>query len=289
MTIQWKTQISLCLVTMILTAFSLSLTPQLSQRQQPTYDVVTVGNLLYYDDPDFHPRKHLLDIYKPQDLVNAPVLLFIHGGGWQRGDKLLYAYLGRAFASRGFTTVVINYRLSPEVRHPTHVQDVARALAWIYRNISAHGGNPEAIFVMGHSAGGHLAALLALDETYLEVHGLSTSLIRGVMPMSGVYNLNAIPGFHSVFTSDPQARHEASPIAHVDEEQPPFFISYAQFDLPTLHEQARELSQRLTAHGTEARLLEAPRKDHITIISQLDLPDDATRQALIEFMQEHLP
>jgi len=173
--------------------------------------VVVVGNLLYYDGPGFNPRKHLLDIYKPQDLVNAPVLLFIHGGAWQRGDKLLYAYLGRAFASRGFTTVIINYRLTPEVRHPGHVQDVARAFAWTYRNITAHGGNPAGIFVMGHSAGGHLAALLALDEQYLEAEGLTTSLIRGAMPISGVYNLNAIPGFDSIFTSDPEVRRNASP------------------------------------------------------------------------------
>lgn len=270
-------------------AFSSPLAQQPLQAQpSSTYDVQVVSNVIYYSGPGFNPTKHILDIYKPRALSNVPVLLFVHGGGWQDGDKSLYSYLGRTFASRGFTTVVISYRLTPEVMHPGHIQDVARAFAWIYRNIAQQGGDPERIFITGHSAGGHLVALLALDERYLQGEGLSTDLIRGAMPISGVYDITAIPGFESVFGSDPEARRDASPLAHVDEKQPPFLISYAQFDFPTLGDQARELARLLQEHSTPVELLEAPRKDHITIVGQIGIPGDLTTQALLDFMQAHL-
>lgn len=274
---------------MAITAFSFSVS-QGPMLAQPTasYQVDAVTNLVYYNGPEFDPQEHLLDIFKPQGLANAPVLIFIHGGGWQSGDKSLYPYLGRAFASQGFTTVIINYRLTPEVMHPGHIEDVARAFAWVYRNIAQYGGNPQQIFVSGHSAGGHLSALLALDERYLQAEGLSTDLIKGVLPISGVYDLNTIPGFNSVFTSDPAKRRDASPVAHVDDKQSPFLIIYGQFDYPTADLQAMELFNLLQQHKGEAKLLEIPLKDHITIITSIGQPGDLTTQAIVDFMREQL-
>lgn len=290
MTRRSKTAINLCLLVTIFASLNLSLPqqPSWAQLSSSSYEVEVVTNIVYYNGPDFNPKKHLLDIYEPKGLSSAPVLMFVHGGGWQSGDKSLYSYLGRTFASQGFTTVVISYRLTPEVQHPGHIQDVARAFAWIYRNIAQHNGNPERVFVAGHSAGGHLTALLALDERYLNAEGLSTNRIRGAMPISGVYDLNTIPGFDSVFTSDPETRREASPVAHVDEHQPPFLITYAQFDYPTADIQSAELLNLLRQENSEAQTLTIPAKDHITIITSIGRPGDLTTESMLDFMRAHL-
>jgi acetyl esterase/lipase len=123
-------------------------------QPSPPYSFQVYTDIAYYDGPDAHPIKHRLDLFVPEGLKDAPVLIFVHGGGWTSGDKNLYSFVGRAFAEQGFVTAVINYRLSPQVQHPAHIEDVARAFAWVYRNIAQYGGNPEKIFVMGHSAGG---------------------------------------------------------------------------------------------------------------------------------------
>lgn len=265
-----------------------SYTSPLAQPSSPPYEFTVATNLVYYNGPGFNPQKHVLDIFSPKDLPNAPVLFFIHGGGWRSGDKSIYPFFGRTFAQQGFVTVVISYRLTPEVQHPGHIQDVARAFAWVYKNISQYGGNPNQIFVAGHSAGGHLAALLALNKKYLQAEGLSTDLIKGVSPVSGVYNITALAGFNDVFTSDPETRRDASPVAQVSDKQPPFLLIYAQNDLPTLDAQAVELSKLLQQKSTEAKTLLVPNKDHISIIGSIGIPNDLTTESIAKFVREHL-
>jgi acetyl esterase/lipase len=276
------------LLTAIL-ALGAVITPGLMQAQSSdTFEIEVIRDLPYYDGPDSDPRKNTLDLYQPQGRSEAPVLIFVHGGGWTSGDKALYGFIGQTFAQRGFLTVVTNYRLSPEVTHPKHVQDVARAIAWVYRRIAQYGGDPERIVLMGHSAGGHLVSLVTIDERYLAAEGLDTTLIRGVIPISGVYDLTKIPGFVSVFSGIPAVRWDASPVAHVDEEQPPFLILYAQFDPSTLHSQAREFFAALTERDSEARLVEIPQRDHFTIIIRIGQAGDPTTDLILQFLDERI-
>lgn len=254
--------------------------------QSPPYDFKVFTNLIYYDGPGFNPLKHRLDLFVPEGLQDAPVLFFVHGGGWTAGDKSLYAFIGHTFARAGLATVVINYRLSPEVQHPGHIEDVARAFAWVYKNIAQYGGNPEKIFVTGHSAGGHLAALLALDEKYLKAHNLTLRAITGAMPISGVYDVTpAISLYRTVFGADLAGRREASPGTHVGPNRPPFLVIYAEFDLPGLGLQARQLTELLKQHGNEAGLLEIPATDHVTIITNIGLGGDPTTEAILKFIR----
>jgi acetyl esterase/lipase len=262
-----------------------------SQPSLP-YSFQVYTDIAYYDGPDAHPLKHRLDLFVPNGLPNAPVLVFVHGGGWSSGDKSLYGFVGRTFAQQGFVTAVINYRLSPAVQHPAHIEDVARAFAWVYRNISQYGGNPEKIFVMGHSAGGHLVALLALDEKYLQAHGLTLSAIKGAIPISGVYDVTIEPRgpfnvYQIVFGTDPQQRRDASPIAHVGPNKPPFLIMYAQFDFPGFDAQARQLLSLLREHENEATLVEIPGRDHVTIIATIGGPNDPTTEEILKFLRGH--
>lgn len=152
--------------------------------------------IAYDDRPDADPIRNVLDVYSPKNRADCPTLVIVHGGAWMHGDNRccgLYTSIGRHFASRGFVVVMPNYRLSPEVVHPEHVKDFARAVAWTKRNIANHGGDPNRMFLMGHSAGGHLVSLLGTDESYLKAEGLSHADVRGVVSISGVYRTNPGP------------------------------------------------------------------------------------------------
>lgn len=257
-------------------------------QPSPPYAFQALTDLPYYDGPDAHPVKHRLDLFAPDDLKDAPVLIFVHGGGWTSGDKGLYSFIGRTFAQQGFVTAVINYRLSPAVQHPAHIEDVARAFAWVYKNVAQYGGNPEKIFVMGHSAGGHLTALLALDEKYLQAHGLTLIAIKGAIPISGVYDVSGILNlYRTVFGADPQQRWDASPLAHVGPTKPPFFVIYAQFDLPGLDTQGQQLFALLKQNHNEAALFETPGKDHVTIITSIGTTNDQTTEEILQFLHRH--
>src|SRR5262249_20728636 len=152
-----------------LLAFVLSMIPPSVASGAPPErcEVERIRDITYFEvakDPS--PERHRLDVYRPKGKEGCPVLFFLHRGGWMIGQKDdyfgLYGYgtIARCLAERGIVVVLPNYRLSPAVRHPEHIKDVARAFAWTYENVGQHGGNPKRIIVAGHSAGGHLAALL---------------------------------------------------------------------------------------------------------------------------------
>ena len=179
--------------------------------------------------------RHRLDLYLPKGQKNFPVLFMVHGGAWIKGDKNhlgMYNALGRSFARHGIGMVSPNYRLSPQVQHPEHIRDVARAFAWVHKNIGKRGGSPSEIFVAGHSAGGHLVALLSTDESYLRDQGLSLKDIRGAIPVSGVYAIPKDPVFDVAFGKEAQVRERASPLHCVRAGAPPFLLLYADNELP---------------------------------------------------------
>jgi acetyl esterase/lipase len=155
-------------------------------------EVVKISNIDYGGDTAGDPFRHQLDLYLPRGLKDVPVVMFVHGGAWMIGDNRcsgLYSAVGAFLASHGIAAVLPNYRLSPDVKHPEHITDVARAFAWAHSHIAEYGGLTDRLFLAGHSAGGHLAALLATDDRYLKTHGLSTADIRGVIAISGVYRI----------------------------------------------------------------------------------------------------
>jgi acetyl esterase/lipase len=156
-----------------------------------TFEVEEVRDLSYRDGPA-DPIRQRLDMYLPKGKKDFPVLVFVHGGAWVIGDNRsagLYSSVGQFLASQGIGVVLPNYRLSPGVKHPEHIKDVAGAFAWTYGHIGKYGGDVKRLYLGGHSAGGHLAALLATDETYLPAEGLRTSDIKGVIAISGVYKV----------------------------------------------------------------------------------------------------
>ena len=139
-------------------------------------------------------RHHQLDLFLPKGQKDFPVVVLVHGGAWMVGDNRccgLFSSVGEFFARQGIGAVLPNYRQSPTIKHPEHVKDVARAIGWTRKNIADFGGCRDKLFLAGHSAGGHLVALVVTDDRYLKEEGLSSADIKGVITVSGVYHLPA--------------------------------------------------------------------------------------------------
>ncbi len=205
-----------------------------------------------------------LDIYAPRGRkALKPVLIFIHGGGWQVGDKKRYKEMGQFYADKSVVLVAINYRLSPDVVHPAHAQDSAKAVKWVYDNIDQYGGDKQKLYLSGHSAGAHLSALLGTDPKYLAEHGLKPTIFKAVMPndTASFDFLNPIqkgkwlvqPMIDKAFGTDPEGLKEASPITHARSNKgfPPFvmFVTETRDDAV---EQTRLFNEALSLSGANS-------------------------------------
>ncbi|KQQ96726.1 alpha/beta hydrolase [Massilia sp. Leaf139] len=176
--------------------------------------------------------RNMLDIYRPPAQAGkAPVIVFFYGGNWVSGDRADYAFVGRALAARGFVVVVPDYRLYPQVRYPDFLIDGAAAVAWAVREINRHGGDPENIFLMGHSAGAYNAAMLALDARWLGKEGLKPSLLRGWIGLAGPYDFLPVQNrtTRPVFDA-PDTPADSQPLRHVSAASPPALLIAARKD-----------------------------------------------------------
>ncbi len=225
-------------------------------------------------------NKHKLDIYVPTNKTNYAVLFFVHGGSWRSGDRSSYGALGNRFAKQGIGVVIPSYRLAPANPHPAQIEDVAAALAWTVKNIGERGGDPKRIFIAGHSAGGHLVSLLALDPRYLKKYDLTPSIVAGVMSLSGVYDVRQI----AMFGADEQARRAASPLEYVTRKAPPFLVTYCQWDYAGLASQARAFDRSLRHNFVASSLRFVPGENHISEIVRVANDDDLTAREMLHFM-----
>lgn len=176
----------------------------------------------YGDEP-----RQKLDVYRPgKQAAGAPMVVFLYGGGWRSGDRRDYRFAAEAFTSRGYVTVIPDYRLYPNVTFPAFVEDAAKAVKWATEHAAEFGADPKRIYLVGHSAGAHIVTLLAMDETYLREAGVDRSTIRAVGALAGPYDLVAggeyAPAFMRPGTteSDPLS----APIARATGDGPPLLL-----------------------------------------------------------------
>lgn len=198
----------------------MNIAPVLCALAASYWSLDTRKDIPYVSSPDAHLSQKL-DLYLPDSPKDAPVLVYVHGGSWRGGDKSQVGNLPSFFTSKGWILASINYRLSPEFKHPAHVQDVAKAVAWTKSKIAEFGGNPKAIFVGGHSAGAHLVALLGTDEKRLKEQKLSFKDVRGIvawdtaahdLPPLVRYNSEPSSPYRQAFGDDPAGWSDASPL-----------------------------------------------------------------------------
>jgi acetyl esterase/lipase len=242
-----------------------------------------VDDVAYYTGEGADKERHKLDLYLPSGARDYPVLLFIHGGGWRAGSKAPYARHGLTFARKGIGFVAINYRLTP-AKWPAHIEDVARAFAWTHKNIGKYGGRADRIFVSGHSAGGHLAALLASDESHLKAHKLGLKDVRGVIPVSGVFTIGGRLG--KIF-GDEDACKKASPITHVKANLPPMLVLYADAEIGRLGDDAERFVKALKKAKCEATVAKIEDRNHGTIVSNIARADDPATKLIFAFIEKH--
>lgn len=275
---------------LLLLPLILALPSPLRAREARAFEVDTHKDIAYRTGEGADPVRHQLDLYLPKDARDFPVVFFIHGGAWSMGNKNeygLYEKLGKALAAQGIGMVSINYRLTPKVTHPGHIEDVAEAFAWVHANIGEYGGDRTRLFVSGHSAGGHLCALLTTDERYLKKHGLNARAIRGCVPVSGVFFLPT-DFMKNVFGNDADQRKQASPAMHTREGLPPFLILYADADLkPCGKGNCENFCDLLRKKGVDASAREFKDCNHLLILLQLCNPEQAVFSALRDFIRKH--
>lgn len=212
-----------------------------------------------------------LDVYTPRTTVEGlPIVLFFHGGAWTSGTKEWMGFMAPPLLSVPAVFATANYRLAPACRYPGPLEDCLDALAWVHRNAKKFGADARRIFVGGHSAGGHLAALTALRRDLWKAHALPEDAVRGCFAISGSFDLrnrDADPGspqrrIYDVFLARDADDEIASPITLVDSRAVPFHIAWGQQDFPRLIDQAKAMTNALRRAGRHVETLEIPGRDH---------------------------
>ena len=252
--------------------------------------VTTRKNIAYASGKGYGNNLGKLDLYLPAKTKNFPVLLFLHGGGLQAGDKSKLEQVGRRFALHGIAVVAPNYRLSPAVKYPAHIEDAARAFRWTWDNIAAHGADREKIFVAGGSAGGHLTMLLSLDESFLIRQGLKGSNIRGAIPISGLMDVTRTGPLRrgKVWENSAEVMKKASPLPWVRKDAPPILVLFADGETPERARQNRQVYEALRKAGhPDVKMKVLADRTHNSIRPNLSNEGDPALLAMLAFLRDH--
>ncbi len=250
-------------------------------------------------------KRHVLDIYTPQEPAgkSLPVMFWIHGGGWQAGDKSDVALKPKVLTERGFVFVSTNYRLLPEVEMDELIGDVTKSLGWVHRNIARYGGDPTRIFVGGHSAGAQVAALICTDDRLLKKEGVPFDVLKGCVPVDGdTYDIPKIImtaehrqavyggkmftfGHRQKFGNDPEKHVDFSAVTHVAKDKgiPPFLILYFSGN-PDTRAQAGRLESVLKAAAIPASSYGKRDSNHSRLNNDLGKTDDPATREFYKFL-----
>ncbi|MBX9607658.1 MAG: alpha/beta hydrolase, partial [Gammaproteobacteria bacterium] len=236
-------------------------------------------------DVPFGPtRDETLDIF-PAAEPNAPVLVFIHGGYWRILSSKEFSLVARGPVARGVTVVVTNYSLCPKVTLAEITRQSRAAVSWVVNNIARYNGNPERLYVAGHSAGGQQVGMLVATD-WLGEYGLPPNIIKGGMPISGLFDLR--PFRHSWLQPKLQLNADLierqSPLFHVPEQGPPLLVTLGGDESEEFHRQSADYVAAWRARGLAATELAQPGKNHLTAIAGFEDPQSALMEALIAMM-----
>jgi acetyl esterase/lipase len=231
----------------------------------------------------FDPAHKLaLDIYRPANTTPAPVVVFFYGGSWTHGQRLWYRFVGAALAAHGVVVVIPDYRKYPQVKMDGFMADGARAVAWAHAHAGEFGGDPNDVFVMGHSAGGQIAALLATDPSWLKPYGLAPQDLAGLIGLAGCYDFMPIPANEKdmlgMFGRSPAEQRLAQPVLYVTGHEPPTLLLQGTADTEVDPSNAISLDKAMRAQHDEVSLKLYPGVGHSPLLFALARP-----------LQEHAP
>ncbi len=208
-----------------------------------------------------------LDAYMPKNAANAPIVVFFYGGSWEDGKRRWYRYVGDALASHGVVTFIPDYRKFPDVHFPAFMHDGANAVAWAHAHATEFGGDPRRLFVMGHSSGGQIAALLAADKRYLNAVGMQPRDLAGMIGVAGAYAfLPFVDDEPEIFGNTAKGRYDSQPVNFVDGDEPPMLLLQGTDDDDVPPSNAEAMAERVQAMGGIAVLKLYPDVGHSAIM-----------------------
>jgi acetyl esterase/lipase len=257
---------------------------QISRELQVTHDI-----------PYGNEDRQVLDVYTRTDIASKGVVIFVHGGYWDKGSKNDYPFLADSLTEQGYTTVVVNYRLVPTVTFPSYVEDAALAVKWTTENIVEYGSSPENIFLMGHSAGAHITSLIAFDERYLDNLGLSNDRLSGFIGFAGPYDFlpvapDDVRSIAALGATETYA--ETQPINFADSTDPPAFLAFSLSDKTVNPKNTIRFAQKIRDVGGDVEEHRYDGVDHVTILGSLGRASRFFNQAILEdltvFLDSHL-
>ena len=251
-----------------------------------THGIKVTKDIAYGQD-----ARQRLDIYTPADGQRHPVLVFVYGGSWQSGKRQTYAFVGKQFAKAGYTTVVIDYRLAPTHVFPDYVLDTANAMGWVYRHIAQYGGNPDQLFVMGHSAGAFNVVSAVDDKRFWSQAGIPDKAVLGVIGLAGPYDYNFRVGSTQVAFPKDSTQQQVMPVYHIRQGIPPHLLVTGSKDTVVYPQNADSLQQAIVKAGGNVERVEVP-ASHAGIVIGLARPLQPfypTFDKVNAFMQRHLP
>ncbi len=244
-------------------------------------------------DVVFDARHQLaLDVYRPADAHGAPVVVFFYGGSWKSGKRQWYRWAGEALARRGLVVIIPDYRKWPQVRLGGFMQDAARAVAWSREHAGEYGGDAGALFVMGHSAGAHIGALLATDDRWLQAVGMVPRQLRGFIGLAGPYDFLPLKDsdFVDMFGATHAAQLNSQPVHFVDGDEPPMLLMQGTTDKIVWPRNARSLGAALEKAGESAQVTLYPDIGHFAILFAMSRPLRGKAPVLddtLDFIREH--
>lgn len=258
-----------------------ALTPDAGYRMSPD---VAYGEL----------SRQSLDLYRPTKprAMPAPVVVFFYGGSWNSGDRADYRFVGQLLAAEGFVVVIPDYRLYPAVRFPAFLEDGAAALRWTQDRISAYGGNPRRLFLMGHSAGAYNAMMLGLDRRYGVAAGFDGTEVCGIVGLAGPYDFAFDSELLRGIFGSAKPPADALPVTFADAPAAPVLLVAGKADKTVNPENSVSLARHLEAAGNPVRLLEYPDLDHVDVVLQLSSfwqSKSAVRDEIIAFLDRPGP
>lgn len=226
-----------------------------------------------------------LDLF-PAHNSGAPLLIFIHGGWWRSLDKSDFSFIAPAFVNAGVSVALVNYTLAPKVPIEEIVRQMLRACAWCWRNAAGFGADPKRIHVAGHSAGGHLAAMMLAADWPALAHDLPQDLIRGGLAISGVYDLEPVsrtPFLRNDLRLDKAAAHRVSPVRYTPSRSVPLHTAVGEHESDEFHRQAR-LIRRVWSH-CQGNHVELPEHNHLTVVDELARPHGPLFRTALRMMR----
>lgn len=280
----------------MLLALGLLTLPVLAQAQSQNRELTLLNTFTVTRDlPYFHDlaygseERQKLNIYLPRQKGTHPVVVFVHGGSWRSYDKDHFEFVGESFARAGYVTVLINYRLVPAFSYPAFVQDTAKAFRWVKDHIAHYAGDPENIFVAGHSAGAYNVAESIVNQNILAAEGLKATDFRGVIGIAGPYDfdLKYTPQVFGTYL-----REQVMPANHVQGALPPFLLLVAEKDELVDPANGTSMKKALEKNGTPVDFITFPNLNHGEIVGALMRRLSGffppVRQTILDFMQKNL-